>query len=63
VQQSIKSIDLLIEDHRAKIKETQYAKSVALLTDIVNPSIIKLTQAEHSKDVTDQGPWSSPEHD
>ncbi|CEG71361.1 hypothetical protein RMATCC62417_07106 [Rhizopus microsporus] len=48
--------DLLIEDHRVKIKEARYAKSVALLTDIANPSIIKLTQAENSKGMAEQGP-------
>lgn len=63
MQQLIKSIDLLIKDHRVKLKEARYAKSVALLTDIVNPWIIKLTQAEDNKGMAEQGPWSSPEHD
>ncbi|RCH92266.1 hypothetical protein CU097_012392 [Rhizopus azygosporus] len=59
----VKVLFIHAADHRVKIKEARYAKSVALLTDIVNPSIIKLTQAKNSKGMAEQGPWSSPEHD
>ncbi|CAO3699877.1 hypothetical protein G6F70_007182 [Rhizopus microsporus] len=59
----VKVLFIHAADHRVKLKEARYAKSVALLTDIVNPWIIKLTQAEDNKGMAEQGPWSSPEHD
>lgn len=37
-------------------------ESPKLLSEIVNPSIIKLTENEHKKGMGNLGPFDSPEH-
>ena len=34
-----------------------------LLSEVINPSIIKLTENEHKKGMDNLGPFDSPEHD
>ncbi|CAO3588686.1 unnamed protein product [Absidia cylindrospora] len=58
---TIDSIDDLAKSHAAiKAKHRYSSNAPVLLTSIITPSIIKLTQHEDSKGLADLGPFYSP---
>lgn len=61
MEQSMENIGALIRDHKTRARTARYDPSFTLLSELVNLSILKLTQADHSKGLEDQGPWSSSE--
>ncbi|KAI8331866.1 hypothetical protein BC941DRAFT_463057 [Chlamydoabsidia padenii] len=61
VKETINNIDELAKGHTTIKAKHRYSVAVpVLLTDIIKPSIIKLTQHEGSKGMADLGPFYSP---
>lgn len=53
------------EDPRINRKNSRYnsGETPKLLSQIINPNIIKLTENDHKKGMADLGPFDSHEHD
>lgn len=63
MEKSIEYIVALKEDHMKKKAEYRYSSSVpTVLTDVINPTLYKLTQEEDCPDTNNLGPIYSPPH-
>ncbi|PHZ11008.1 uncharacterized protein RHIMIDRAFT_293200 [Rhizopus microsporus ATCC 52813] len=64
-QETLDTIKKIQSSHKDNRKKSRYnsEETPRLLSEIINPSIIKLTENDHKKGMTDLGPFDSPEHD
>lgn len=53
------AIQNLHTSHKENLNQARYSAS----PELVNPSIVRLTEKEHSKGMAGYGPFDSPEHD
>ncbi|KAG1183379.1 hypothetical protein G6F36_008492 [Rhizopus arrhizus] len=64
LEETLDTIKKLQISHKDNRKKSRYnsGETPKLLSEIINPSIIKLTENEHKKGMADLGPFDSPEH-
>ncbi|CAO3593633.1 unnamed protein product [Absidia cylindrospora] len=61
VKDTIRNIDELAQSHANNKAKYRYSVGApVLLTDVITPTIIKLTQHDDSKGMADLGPFYSP---
>jgi hypothetical protein len=62
LEESIGVLNEVEESHVSRREGFGYSKvTSALMNELVDPSIIKLTQKRHSKSMAKEGPFSSSE--
>ncbi|KAG1147845.1 hypothetical protein G6F37_002843 [Rhizopus arrhizus] len=57
LEATLTAVKRLQDPHKASLKENRYNPSPLLLTKVVKPNIVRLTQSEHSKGTSTQGPF------
>ncbi|KAG1558248.1 hypothetical protein G6F49_004678 [Rhizopus delemar] len=65
LEETLDIIKKIQVSHKSNIKKNRYnsGETPKSLSEIINPSIIKLTENDHKKGMTDLGPFGSSEHD
>ncbi|KAL9537076.1 hypothetical protein MBANPS3_012106 [Mucor bainieri] len=63
LENSVDSLVALREDHLRHQVESRYSAPSSTLSNIVNPSILRLIQEEDSAGMSNLGPFYSPPHD
>ncbi|CEP13207.1 hypothetical protein [Parasitella parasitica] len=65
LEETLDTIKKIQSSHKNNIKKSRYnsGKTPKLLSQIINLSIIKLTENEHKQGMANLGPFDSPEHD
>jgi hypothetical protein len=63
LDEAVFSIIALRNSHDEIKKEYRYSTAPTLLTELVNPVILKLSEKDHSAGMGNLGPIFSPEHD
>ncbi|KAI9487871.1 MAG: hypothetical protein EXX96DRAFT_599451 [Benjaminiella poitrasii] len=65
LEETLDTIKKIQSSHKDNRKKSRYnsEEKYNLLSEIINPSIIKLTEKDHKKGMRDLGPFDSPEHD
>ncbi|CEG74360.1 hypothetical protein RMATCC62417_09595 [Rhizopus microsporus] len=65
LEETLDTIKKIQSSHKDNRKKSRYnsEETPKLLSEIINPSIIKLTGNDHKKGMADLGPFDSPEHD
>ncbi|KAI7900744.1 uncharacterized protein BX663DRAFT_553740 [Cokeromyces recurvatus] len=61
LEESLDAVKKIQDSH--KINRYNSGEKPKLLSQIINPNIIKLTENDHKKGMADLGPFDSPEHD
>ncbi|KAI7902940.1 uncharacterized protein BX663DRAFT_531072 [Cokeromyces recurvatus] len=65
LEETLDTIKKIQNSHKNNRKKSRYnsGETPKLLSEIINSSIIKLTENDHKKGMTDLGSFDSPEHD
>jgi len=65
LEESLDAVKNIQNSHKINRKNSRYnsGENPKLLSQIINPDIIKLTENDHKKGMADLGPFDSPEHD
>ncbi|OBZ82694.1 hypothetical protein A0J61_09256 [Choanephora cucurbitarum] len=59
IQETLVALKELKESHKDNLRQSRYDISPSLLTDVVKPTIVRLTQSEHAKNMSSVGPFES----
>ncbi|KAI9476291.1 MAG: hypothetical protein EXX96DRAFT_651954 [Benjaminiella poitrasii] len=57
LEKSLAAIEKLHEPHKANMRKYRYSQSPPLLSKLVDPTILRLTQSEHNKGMASLGPF------